>query len=429
MNSVYEEILAPVRLPEMYKVSQKFDPACISDIPGQIVKTVSSLLEPDALSGRTVALGVGSRGISHIALIARSLVEVLKGYGADVFIVPSMGSHGGAIAENQRSILEHLGVTEEYTGAPIRASMDTVVIGETEDGVPVHMDRNAASADYTVTIARIKPHSSFRGRYESGMTKMCVIGLGKQHGADYCHFQGMANMGKNLEKIGRVFVSSSNLLFSLGIIENAYDEPCFMEAIPRERMMEEEPALLERARSLLPSIPFRNIDLLVVDEIGKNITGTGMDCNIIQRFTSEHMVGHPFIKRIVFLDLTDESDGNGCGFGLADVTTMRAYRKLDMDKTYPNLLTSRTINGGKIPMVMANDYDAIRAGIKTAPDLDYSALRIVRIRNTLSLDSMEISSAMLPDAEADGRISIASGPFRWEFGEDGNMAKGEDNEE
>lgn len=421
MNNVYEEILCPVKLPEMYRISQKFDDYCIKDIPGRIRDTVSSLISPDLVRGKTIALGVGSRGINHIPVIVKTLVDILKSYGADVFIVPSMGSHGGAVAENQKSILEHLGVTEEYTGVEIRSSMETVVIGSTEDGVPVHMDKNAASADYTVTIARIKPHCSFRGKFESGMTKMCVIGLGKQHGADYCHFQGMANMGKNLEKIGKVFVSKSNLLFSLGIIENAYDEPCFIEAIPKNEIMDREPALLEKAKSLLPSIPFKNIDLLVVDEIGKNITGTGIDCNIIQRFTSEHMIPQPFIKRIVVLDITDESDGNACGFGLTDVSTMRAYKKMDMEKTYPNLLTSRTINGGKIPMIMANDFDAIRAGIKSAPDLDYSKLRIVRIKNSLVLDTMEVSDAMIWDVKENVSLKIESGPYLWKFDSNGNL--------
>lgn len=421
--SVYEEILKPVRIPEMYRITQKFDSTCITDLPARVRETILAVEDIGKIKGKTVALGVGSRGINHIALIARTVVDILKQLGAEVFIVPSMGSHGGAIAENQKKILEHLGVSEETMGVEIRASMETVVIGYTEDGVPVHMDKNAAEADYTVTIARIKPHCSFRGKYESGMTKMCVIGLGKQHGADYCHFQGMANMGRNLEKIGRVFVSSSNLLFSLGLIENSYDETCFIEAIRKEEIMEREPALLEKAKTLLPRIPFRNVDVLVVDEIGKDITGTGMDCNIIQRFTSEHMIPNPFIKRLVVLDITDASDGNGCGFGLSDISTRKAFNKFDMEKTYPNLLTSRTTNGGKIPLIMESDYDAIRAGIKTAPDVDYDRLRIVRIKNTLSLDSMEVSQAMLDDVRNNSSLTIDEGPYRWNFSQNGELER------
>ena len=306
-------------------------------------------------------------------------------------------------------------------GIEIRSSMETTVIGHTKDGIPVHMDRNAANADFTVTIARIKPHSSFRGKFESGMIKMCVIGLGKQHGADFCHFQGMARMGENLEKIGKVFISNSNILFSLGIIENAYDQTCFIEAIEKNQIMEKEPALLDKAKSLLPKIPFKKIDLLIIDEFGKNITGTGMDCNIIQRFTSEHMIAKPFINRLVVLDLTDASDGNASGFGLADISTRKAFNKMEMEKTYPNLMTSRTVNGGKIPLIMENDFDAIRAGIKTAPDVDYNNLRIVRIKNTLRLDHLQVSEALLNQADTD--INIIRGPENWKFDTNGNLEK------
>ena len=423
MADVYEEILKSVKLPEMFKISQKFDATSITDVKEQISRTVRANSLLNAVKGKVVAVGVGSRGINHLPVIVRTLIDELKSAGAEVFIVPSMGSHGGAIAENQKSILEHLGVTEDAMGVEIRASMETVEIGKTEKGVPVHMDKNAASADYTVTVARIKPHSSFRGKYESGMVKMCVIGLGKQHGADYCHFQGMANMGANLESIGKVFVDKSNLLFSLGIIENSYDEPVFIEAIRREEIMEREPELLLRAKALLPVIPFKNVDLLVVDELGKNITGTGMDCNIIQRFTSEHMIAKPFIKRLVVLDITPESDGNACGFGLSDISTRRAFEKMDMRKTYPNLLTSRTVNGGKIPLIFDSDFDAIRAGIKTAPNVDYQNLRVVRIKNTLKLDEMEISRAMLEDCAANPALTVKSEAFMWNFDDKGNLQR------
>ena len=420
MNQVYEDILRNVKIPQMCLFRQSFSSEHITDIESRIRETVSALPGIDKISGRTVALAVGSRGISHIAEIAKAMVCVLREHGAKVFIVPAMGSHGGAVAENQKKILEHLGVTEEYTEAEIRASMETVIIGETEDGVPVNMDKNAASADYTVTIARIKPHCSFRGKYESGMVKMCVIGLGKQKGADYCHYQGMANMGRNLEKIGRIFRDNSNVLFSLGIIENSYDEPLFMEAIPMNEIMEREPELLEKAKSLLPSIPFDNIDLLIVDEFGKNITGTGMDCNIIQRFTSEHMIPKSFIKRLAVLDLTDESDGNAAGFGLADISTEKAFSKMDREKTYPNFLTARTVKGGMVPLIMADDYDAIRTGIKTCPDVDYDNLRIVRIKNTLRLDLIEVSSSMIDEAVNKG-LTLVEGPYPLCFDENRNL--------
>lgn len=424
MNS-YESILKSVSLPSMIHVEQSFDATKIENLYDKVQAEVLQFPNISSISGKTVALGVGSRGIKNLQVIAKSLITALKSLDAQVFIVPAMGSHGGAIAENQTTILHKLGITEEIMGVPIVSSMDTEIIDYTEEDVPVHMDKNACKADFTVTIARIKPHSSFRGKYESGMTKMCVIGLGKQHGADYCHYRGMANMSFNLEKIGKVFVEKSNLLFSLGIIENSYDETCWLQAIPREKILIEEPMLLERAKSLLPSIPFRNLDLLVVDEFGKNITGTGMDCNIIQRFTSEHMVAEPFVKRLVVLDLTDESDGNASGFGLADISTRRAFEKMSFEKTYPNLLTARTVIGGRIPMIMESDFDALRAGIKTVPDVDYSNLRIVRIKNTLNLSEMEISEALLEEARMNPSVKIKdTSSFKWSFDSNNNLISG-----
>ena len=417
----YDEILESVKFPKMYRVKQEFDHGHITDISGTVRCEVEEFHGIEAVRGRKVALAVGSRGIKNLPVIVKTTVDVLLEMGAEVFIVPAMGSHGGAIAENQKKILEHLGITEADMGVSIKASMETDCIGHTPDGIPVYFDRNANQADYTVSIARIKPHCSFRGKYESGMVKMNVIGLGKQRGADFCHKSGMKNMGSNLEKIGRVHMEKSNLLFCLGLIENAYDDTCMIRAFGKNEIMEHEPQLLEKAKSYLPQIPFKDLDLLVVDEIGKNITGTGMDCNIIQRFTSEHMEAKPFVKRLVVLDLTDESDGNASGLGLADISNRRTFHKMSFLKTYPNNLTARTTAGCKVPMIMENDFDALRAGIKTAPNADYDHLRIVRIKNTLHLDEMEISEALVQEAKKMENISGDGNGFYWEFDTEGNI--------
>lgn len=419
----YDSILDSVKLPRMYRVKRLFDSSHIADIPGTVATQVKSFPGISEVEGKRVALAVGSRGISNLKLIVKTVIQVLSDCGAEVFIVPAMGSHGGAVAENQKRILEHLGITEEAMGIPILASMETDCIGHTEDGVPVYFDRNANQADYTVSIARIKPHCSFRGKYESGMVKMSVIGLGKQKGADYCHMRGMANMGANLEKIGKVHMEKSNLLFCLGLMENAYDDTCMIRVFGRGEIMDQEPELLALAKSYLPEIPFSDLDLLVVDEIGKNITGTGMDCNIIQRFTSEHMEAKPFLKRLVVLDLTEESDGNASGLGLADIASRRAFDKMSFLKTYPNNLTARTTAGCKVPMIMDSDYDAIRAGIKTAPDVDYDRLRIVRIKNTLCLSEMEISEALWEEAAGKKGIQGDGQGFEWEFDKKGNLIR------
>lgn len=415
---VYNELLKDVKLPKMYKVNQEFDRTCILNITEKVRKELLSFSKISLVRGKTVALAVGSRGIKHITEIVKTVVDTLQDCGAEVFIVPAMGSHGGAIAENQKKILEHLGITEDAIGIPIKATMDTDCIGYTPDGIPVYFDRNANQADYTISIARIKPHCSFRGIYESGMVKMSVIGLGKQKGADFCHRQGMANMGTNLEKIGRVHMEKSNLLCCLGLIENAYDDTCMLQVFAKNEIMEKEPDLLEVAKSYLPRIPFKNLDLLIVDEIGKDITGTGMDCNIVQRFTSEHMPTKPFAKRLVVLDLTDKSDGNASGVGLADITTRRVFNKMSFENTYPNNLTARTTAGCKIPMIMENDYNAIRAGIKTAPNVDYNAMRIVRIKNTLRLDEMEISEALVKEAKDMPNITGDWTGYDWVFDKD-----------
>lgn len=415
---VYNELLKDVKLPKMYKVNQEFDRTCILNITEKVRKELLSFSKIGLVRGKTVALAVGSRGIKHITEIVKTVVDTLQDCGAEVFIVPAMGSHGGAIAENQKKILEHLGITEDAIGIQIEATMDTDCIGYTPDGIPVYFDRNANQADYTISIARIKPHCSFRGIYESGMVKMSVIGLGKQKGADFCHRQGMANMGTNLEKIGRVHMEKSNLLCCLGLIENAYDDTCMLQVFAKNEIMEKEPDLLEVAKSYLPRIPFKNLDLLIVDEIGKDITGTGMDCNIVQRFTSEHMPTKPFAKRLVVLDLTDKSDGNASGVGLADITTRRVFNKMSFENTYPNNLTARTTAGCKIPMIMENDYNAIRAGIKTAPNVDYNAMRIVRIKNTLRLDEMEISEALVKEAKDMPNITGDWTGYDWVFDKD-----------
>ena len=415
---VYNELLKDVKLPKMYKVNQEFDRTCILNITEKVRKELLSFSKISLVRGKTVALAVGSRGIKHITEIVKTVVDTLQDCGAEVFIVPAMGSHGGAIAENQKKILEHCGITQEAIGIQIEATMDTDCIGYTPDGIPVYFDRNANQADYTISIARIKPHCSFRGIYESGMVKMSVIGLGKQKGADFCHRQGMANMGTNLEKIGRVHMEKSNLLCCLGLIENAYDDTCMLQVFAKNEIMEKEPDLLEVAKSYLPRIPFKNLDLLIVDEIGKDITGTGMDCNIVQRFTSEHMPTKPFAKRLVVLDLTDKSDGNASGVGLADITTRRVFNKMSFENTYPNNLTARTTAGCKIPMIMENDYNAIRAGIKTAPNVDYNAMRIVRIKNTLRLDEMEISEALVKEAKDMPNITGDWTGYDWVFDKD-----------
>ena len=420
----YDGILQSVRLPRMAAVTVEYDGRCVQDVAGTVRREMLACRGIEAVRGKRVALAVGSRGLANLPVLAGTAVRVLQEQGADVFIVPAMGSHGGATDEGQRLLLEHLGVSEKTMGVPVLSKVEPAVIGRTEEGAPVYFDANAAGADYTVTVARVKPHTAFHGTYESGMVKMNVIGLGKQKGADYCHERGMENMAENLRRIGKISIERSNLLLSLCVVENAYDETYLIRAIPRDQILQEEPALLKTARALMPAIPFRDLDMLVVDEIGKNITGAGMDPNIIQRFASPHMKAEPFTKQLVVLDLTDESDGNVNGAGFADVSTRRLYDKIEMEKAYTNALTARVSVPAKLPIIMDNDLTAMKAGLKLAADVDMDRPRIVRIRNTLSLGRMEISEALLAEAEGMDRVHVASQPAYYRFDENGDLPKG-----
>ena len=419
----FDDLLDPITLPKMAAIRVQYDDSRVEDVGGRIREELENNRDTEKVRGKTVALAVGSRGLKNLSVLVKTTITVLQEHGANVFIVPAMGSHGGATAEGQAQMLEHLGISEQTMGVPVRSCMEPVIIGHTEDGVPVYFDANAASADYTVTIARVKPHTAFRGRYESGMVKMNVIGLGKQRGADYCHFQGMNNMPENLVKIGKVSLERSNLLLSLCVIENAYDETCKICAISKRDILDREPALLKEAAARLPQIPFKDLDVLIVDEIGKNITGGGMDPNIIHRFASEHMKTEPITKRLVVLDLTDESGGNATGAGLADVTTRRFFDKIEAEKAYVNILTARVPASARLPMIMDNDEKAIKAGVKLAPDTDLNALRILRIRNTLCMSRMEISEALLEQARENSQIQIVGEPEPFRFGKDGTLEK------
>jgi len=299
--------------------------------------------------------------------------------------------------------------------------MEVVRIGTTDKGIPVCFDKYAYEADATIVVNRIKPHTSFRGSIESGLVKMIAIGLGKQIGAEMCHATGLSNMSARVEEIAKVAIEKSNIAFGIGIIENAYDETSRIVAIPRQKIIDEEPELLIEAKENLPQILFDNCDVLIVDEIGKNISGTGMDTNIVKRFTSEAIVCKPLAQRIVVLDLTKETHGNANGIGLADVCTRRLYEKIDFYETYPNPLTSRVLLSVKIPMVMDNDRLAIKAAVKTCFDIDYDDIRIIRIKNTLKLEEIQVSENLLDEAKKNPRIEILSDPKEMAFDENGNL--------
>ncbi len=374
--------------------------------------------------GMRLAVGAGSRGITNLPLVTRLLIEELKKAGAQPFIFPAMGSHGGATAEGQRAVLERMGFTEETMGASIRATMDVVQVGTTPDGLPAYVDALAAQADGIIVVNRIKPHTTFRGKIESGLTKMVVIGAGKQKGAETCHNLGYGLMERNLTALGHATIASGKILFGVGLIENAYHETSRVEVLPAAEIEAREPLLLAEARKLMPTVPIHNLDVLVIDEVGKNISGTGFDTNVVGRYPTADVAltpRDPRITRIAVLDITDVSEGNGTGLGLADFTTERVFRKFNFVETYCNLLTSTTTAAARIPMVLRNDRQAIQAAVKTCLIGDPRRVRLARIKNTLSVGRVLISENLVEEARARPGTRVLGGAADMVFDAEGNL--------
>lgn len=419
---VVNRLVGGMPIPRMVWVRQEFDGAHLADVGGAVRETLrgSDVLR-GVKPGMRVAVTAGSRGITNIALILRTITEALREAGAAPFVVPAMGSHGGATAEGQLDVLRSLGITEDYLGCPVESSMEVREIGRTPDGRPVQIDARAAAADGIVAVNRVKPHTSFTGPYESGLMKMLAIGLAKQAGAEVCHQEGYANMAANIEKYGRAILRDAKVLFGVAILENAYDQTCEVTALPPEEIAKREPALLLRAKALMPGILLPNVDVLVVDRMGKNISGLGMDPHITGCFATGYASGPPRPGKLAVLDLTDETHGNANGIGVADVTTRRLLERFDPEVTYPNAITATLTQAVRMPLVMDSHKLAIQAAIKTAPGFDKARIRMVRLRDTLHLSEIFISEAMLPDAAANPRVEVLGEPEELSFDGEGNL--------
>ncbi len=412
-----------MKYPAMVRVKQKFNTNPIQDIP-KAVRSEFAKIKPQELIApeKSVAITAGSRGIANLATILAEIVSELKKIGAMPFIVPAMGSHGGATGEGQKKIIEHYGITEDAVGAPIKSSMEVVQIGTTADGAPVLLDRNAAQADHIIVVNRIKPHTDFKGEIESGLMKMMAIGLGKQKAADHYHNVFM-RLGYYhvLTSVAREIICSCPIAFGLAVVENQRDETEIIQAIPANRIEETEHGLLIKAKALLPRIPFDPIDILIVDEMGKDISGAGIDPNVIARTVVPfHRVpANPKITRIFVRDLSAGSEGNATGIGNADFTTRRLIEKIDRQATYMNAITSSCPEAARIPPYYDNDREVIEAALKTIGDIAPEKARIVRILNTLKLEEMMISEAMLPDTEQIDNLSIigSADPMRFDVQE------------
>jgi hypothetical protein len=386
-----------IPLPKMVHVRQKFEAKRLQDISAAVGDEfrrpeVRGRVRP----GQVIAVGCGSRGIANIAEVVRCVVRELHALGAKPFVFPAMGSHGAATAEGQKKVLESYGISEAAAGTPIRASMDTVVVGHLPDGTPVQVDKYAAEADGIVVINRIKPHTGFRGPTESGLTKMLSIGIGKIAGAASYHSHGMDRFPELLPQIRDVVIGACDVLFGVGIVENAYDETALIEIIPADQLAAREPQLQALAKQFMPQLYFDEIDVLIIDEMGKNVSGAGFDPNITGRNRrAVKWVAKPLVKKIVVLGITRESMGNATGIGSADVVSMRVWRDFDVASTYANIITSANLDGAAIPIVMNSDREAICLAVKTVVRVKPENCRVVRIRNTLQLSEIQVSEPML----------------------------------
>ncbi|HET6284695.1 MAG TPA: lactate racemase domain-containing protein [Polyangia bacterium] len=420
--------MAPVpagQFPHMTSLRQEFASAPALDIAAAVERGWTLPVR----AGSTVAIAVGSRGIARIDEVVRAVICRLRAAGAQPFIVPAMGSHAGATAAAQAELLAGCGISEAALGVPVRASMEVKVIGQTEDGVPVHMAAEALAADGIVVINRIKPHTDLHGPIESGLLKMIAVGLGKQIGAGAFH-AGVARFGfsRVVLQVARISLAKAPVLGGVALVENQRHQLARLEVLPADRIVEGEQSLLEHAKELMPRIPFDDIDLLIVDSMGKNISGAGMDPNVIGRSSSGYVSTltqagprRPFVRRLFVRELTPESHGNATGLGLADFATTRLVKAIDSGATYTNALTSLSVLSAKIPIHFDSDREVLANALATLAIDDARTARVVRIRDTLSLGQIEVSETLAREGDGRPGITLEGAPAPMRFDAGGNL--------
>ena len=412
-----------IPLPRMVPIRQKFDTKKLDSVTAAVQKQflrkeIASKIKP----GMTVAVGCGSRGVANIREAATATVAEIKKLGGKPFIFPAMGSHGAATAEGQRQVLAGYGITEANVGCPVRATMETKELGKLPDGTPVYADAYAADAQGIVFVCRIKPHTNFRAPIESGIVKMMTIGMGKIRGATTLHSHGMDRFIDLLPAAARLVMDKAPFLFGVAMIENAHDETMHVEAIPRETLFQREPELQALSKESIGRLYFDGFDVLIIGEIGKNISGAGADPNVIGR-NNRGILGfdRPAITKIVMLDLTEVTHGNATGLGMGDVVTMKLFKKIDYGATYANCITATYLDGAAIPLIMNTDKEAIALAIKTVPRVKPLDTRVVWVKNTLALTHVAISEALAEQIRGDKRFEILGEPEPFRFSAEGAL--------
>jgi len=414
-----------MNLPKMYRIRQRFDDTRVKDIREMVRAEMGGLSWSAIQPGHRVAITAGSRGIADIVEILEAIVKFLKSLGADPFLFPAMGSHGGATAEGQVAMLEQLGVTEASVKAPIISSMEVAEVGTTENNVSVFMDKNALTADYIVVVNRIKSHTKFKAPIESGLMKMMAIGMGKQKGAELYHKAAVKDtFFKIITDAARLVLKKTPVICAVAILENAYGETAKIAALKADEIESREKDLLLLSKKMMAKLPFNEIDLLIIDEMGKDISGVGIDPNITGR--NRDLLGvfpHPAqVKRLFVRDLTDRSKGNATGIGLADITTQRLVDKIDYAATYKNCITGISLEKAAVPMYFENDREAIEVALGSVGLIPAEKNKIVRIKNTLRSDTAEVSEVYAEMFQQRPDLEVIGGPYRMEFNCENNLS-------
>jgi hypothetical protein len=414
-----------VTLPTMHRARQRFDAPVLEDIEGEVARQVRRFAER-LRPGMRVGITAGSRGVANIPRLVKAAGDAVRALGAEPFIIPAMGSHGGATAEGQIGMLAELGVTVASTGLEIVSSMDVREVGRLENGMPVYVAETALEADGVILLNRIKPHTDFNGPIESGLAKICAIGLGKQRGAETIHSYGVPGLATWMPAAARLIIERANVLFGLGVVENAYDETALVEAVATEGIAgPDEERLQAHAKALMASLPFDELDVLVVDQMGKNFSGTGMDTNVIGRMMvkGSEEYARPRITTIAVLDLSEASHGNATGLGLADFTTQRLVEQVDFAAFYINCLTGGIagVQRGQVPMILPTDRAAVSAAIRACGEPDASRVGVLHIKNTLQIGELELSASLLDRARELPHLDVDPDGHPLAFADDGRI--------
>ena len=413
-----------VPLPEMVTIHQEYDSQKITDTAGHLRAQLEALPDHEQYRDKRICITVGSRGIPDLDVMVRTMCDVLKEWGAKPFIIPAMGSHGGGVAEGQVEMLAGYNITEESMGVPLLASMDVVQYGDL-NGIPLYCDKYAYESDGIVIFNKVKPHTDFRGPHESGLLKMIAIGIAKHQGAAMFHSFGFHRFAELIPPVAEIFLEKCPVAFGVGVVQNAYDDICNIDVCTPDQMIQKDARLLKIAKEKLAKFLFDHIDLLIIDEIGKNISGNGHDPNVTGRNLGGTFKDTLDLKKLFVRGITPQAHHNGSGLSACDITTRKVLNDVDWDVTWTNGLTTGIMTAGQIPIYANHDKDAIQMCLKTLYNADYSKVRVVHIKNTLAMSTIEVSAPLYEDIKDLPGIHFVSGPVPMRFAEDGSLIETE----